>query len=140
MKTKSKGTYVASYCASPWKVLATAQNKTGFTVEMTYTGSDGCQAFSETMTYSGCSAASGSYTNADGSTGTDSWTKVAAAKYTVPAGSLQQGLKSARGAGGVSPAGIATLDEAVCMRRAINTESAIAFMPPTRSTTDARDS
>ena len=75
MKSNKKGTYVASYCGSPWNVARTAKSRAGFSVSMTYTGTDGCRDFTEDMTWDGCSAASGTYTDASGgTTGPDSWT------------------------------------------------------------------
>lgn len=75
MKTNKKGTYSASYCASPWKVKRTANSKTGYSVAMTYTGTDGCRNFTEDMTWDGCTEASGTYTDASGgTTGPDTWT------------------------------------------------------------------
>lgn len=75
MKTAKRGTYVASYCQSPWKVKRTAKSKTGFSVAYTYTGSDGCRGFTEDMTWNGCSEATGTYTDdSGGTTGPDIWT------------------------------------------------------------------
>jgi hypothetical protein len=75
MKTSKKGTYVASYCGSPWKVKRTAKSKTGFSVAYTYTGDDGCRDFTEDMTWDGCSEATGTYTDSSGgTTGPDTWT------------------------------------------------------------------
>jgi hypothetical protein len=76
MSTARKGTYVASYCGSPWKVKRTARSRTGFSVHMTYTGTDGCRGFTENMTWNGCSTASGNYIDdSGGTTGPDTWTK-----------------------------------------------------------------
>ncbi|HTT85037.1 MAG TPA: hypothetical protein VMF67_16285 [Rhizomicrobium sp.] len=83
MSSNKKGQYAASYCSAPWTVKATSRTKTGFSVAMTYTGDEGCQDFTEDMTWDGCSEASGHFTNASGGTGSDTWTLVSA-KHAGP--------------------------------------------------------
>jgi hypothetical protein len=76
MTTGRKGTYTASYCGAPWKVKRTARSRTGFTVAMTYTGTNGCTNFTETLTWeNACANAAGHFTDPNGTTGPDTWTR-----------------------------------------------------------------
>jgi len=68
-------TYSAPYCASPWTIARNPYRpKTMFSISGTYTGTDGCQNFTELMTWENvCEDASGTFTNAGGTTGPDTW-------------------------------------------------------------------
>ncbi len=73
LKSKKKGTW--TYPGScVFKLTISDLTTTGFDVTATYKGTS-CQSFTEVMTFDGCDSVSGTFTNSDGSTGTDSWSK-----------------------------------------------------------------
>ena len=76
------GTVQFPYCAEPASVII-IPNSTGFVAQLIYSGTD-CQSATENLTYSGCGQASGTFTNADGGSGTDIWVTGTVAPSTFP--------------------------------------------------------
>lgn len=68
------GTIKFPYCSAAHSITIT-EGTSGFNVFGTWSGSSECQSFTETLTYQGCNTATGPYTNADGGSGTDTWTR-----------------------------------------------------------------
>ncbi len=93
IKKKKVGKYTASYCASKWKVVVTSSSRKGFDIAATYTGTDGCQDFTESQSYKGCTATTGTFANADGSGGTDDWTLNPVASSAHAPSALLSGLR-----------------------------------------------
>ena len=63
------------YCQSAHALTISLTGVTGFTVVATWSGGPECQSFTETMSFgTSCHTASGTYVNADGTSGNDTWT------------------------------------------------------------------
>lgn len=71
------GTGKQPYCSAPHTLTVTLNGTTDFSLNAVWTGGSECQPYSETMTFGQtCNAASGTFVNADGSSGADTWTRV----------------------------------------------------------------
>lgn len=70
------GSMKLPYCAGTPLLGISLNGITGFSVTATYSGSNDCLSFSEILTFNAaCTAVTGTFTNSDGRSGTDSWVK-----------------------------------------------------------------
>ncbi len=70
------GTMRLPYCGASHSLTITLVGTSGFNVDARYSGGGDCQGFVERLTFSAdCKSATGTYTNDDGNTGTDTWTR-----------------------------------------------------------------
>ncbi len=70
------GTMKLPYCGATHSLTISLVGTTGFTVNARYGGSGDCIGFTESLTFgASCGTASGSFTNDDGVSGADTWTK-----------------------------------------------------------------
>ena len=70
------GTMQLPYCAAAHRLTVSLAGSSGFTVDARYGGAGDCQGFAESLSFGAdCKSASGRYTNDDGGTGPDTWTR-----------------------------------------------------------------
>lgn len=70
------GTMKLPYCGGTHSLTISLVGTTGFNVDARYGGGGDCIGFTETLSFgANCTNASGTYTNDDGASGSDSWTK-----------------------------------------------------------------
>ncbi len=70
------GTFTPSYCPHPFPLVVAVQGN-ALSVVARWTGDAICISFSESLSFAAdCQSASGAYTNADGESGPDTWTRV----------------------------------------------------------------
>lgn len=88
------------YCPQQHSLSASANGSTGFTVRATYTGSSECQSVTYNLSFAGnCKSASGTFVNADGSSGNDTWNREGP-DITLARSSLLKFVASGSPAGG----------------------------------------
>lgn len=95
------GTMRLPYCGGTHSLTVTLVGASGFHVDARYGGGADCQGFSESLTFSAdCKSATGSYTNDDGVTGSDTWTRTGPT-LVLARGSLSSLTARGTPAGGV---------------------------------------
>ena len=93
-KTGKKGTYTNTGCSDPYALKLTAVKKGAFGVTGTYAngGTDCVSTFTEAMTFSTCTSASGTLTDSNGQFPV-TWTKTKDAHVNPSSSLLTTGLK-----------------------------------------------
>lgn len=95
------GTMKLPYCAGTHHLTITLVGTTGFMVDARYGGGADCQGFVESLTFGAdCKSAVGRYTNDDGGTGPDTWTR------TGPTIALSRGALTSITATGTPAGGV----------------------------------
>jgi hypothetical protein len=74
-KKGKKGSIADTGCSGKYKAVISNLTKKGWDLTATYSGGTDCVSFDMVMTWNGsCTSASGTWTNAGGASGDDSWT------------------------------------------------------------------
>lgn len=77
------GSMKLPYCNSAHALTIALQGTTGFSVNASWSGGAECIAFTESLTFQGCDTAVGSFVNADGGTGPDTWTRTSVTQVGI---------------------------------------------------------
>jgi 3D (Asp-Asp-Asp) domain-containing protein len=78
------GTYSPAYCPAPLTIGVSLLGTTAFNVVATWSGTPVCQSFTEQLSFgANCSTASGTFVNADGSSGPDTWTRTSTQSMAI---------------------------------------------------------
>jgi len=77
------GSIKLPYCDSAHALTITLQGTTGFDVNASWSGGPECIPFTETLTFQGCSTATGTFVNADGTSGVDTWTRTSVTQVGI---------------------------------------------------------